>query len=176
MKVLLPHILQRIKIGSVVPTLTWEVSIQSKRMCMPASLEESQRNLSVVTQKTWENTRISPHPVPSWHLNHRTILRHLSYLFVTSPEEMERILHWWTLPLIWGNCLFLLHEYLSLCACSLACFAAALLELLALYSVFLIYVIVSWRLIRNISGALLAKVNLSAWGQDVFLWLFSSYS
>lgn len=34
-----------------------------------------------------------------------------------------------------GNCLFLLHECLSPCACSLARFAKALLELLAPYSV-----------------------------------------
>jgi len=87
--------------------------------------------------------RTSPHPVPSWHLKHRTILRHLSYLFVLSPEEMEQLLHCWSLPLILGNCLFLLHEYLILCAHSLARVATALLEPVAPYSVFLIHMIVS---------------------------------
>lgn len=42
-----------------------------KHPCTPAWLEEDQSNLAVITQQTWGR----PHPISSWHLSHRTILR-----------------------------------------------------------------------------------------------------
>lgn len=108
---------RRIKFRSVVPTLAWEVPAQSKHKRMRASLEESLSRLAVVTQKAWDN--LSPHPVPRQHLNHRTILPYLSYLFVLNPEEMERILHWWSLPLTWRNSV--LAAWVSESLCLLTC-------------------------------------------------------
>lgn len=149
------------KLNRLARSQLWHETYSVQCKCMHALLEVSQNNLALVTEDLRKYQNQSPHssklafkpqahpPVSKLFICPKSRRNGMNMTLMVSSSDL-------------GNCVFLLWEYLSLCACSLACFTTALLELLTPYRTFLVYD--CFMKTDESSGALLLKVSLSAWG------------